>query len=1435
MDRRISAIFFDLGDTLGTPILSVSPIRLVGFSVFPYGRTVLAKLRERGLRLGVISNTGEDDGATVNRVLEDANLLQPFDHDLLIYSRDVQMTKSSPGIFRLAAERAGQAVAAERCLFVGEDAKERATAADAGWSVCPHPLLVSEVLDGEDLHYVRVTVPGNVATDEWRRTLAALPIVPVHKTGARGAIVYAIASTRKVSTMMNMRFDVQMLGPPNAPLRTDLYILRDDAAAASGFLSPAGQSARLLAQKEDARLVFGSTHEGLIVGLPPERSLEDFHFDGAGHGHTIKLMPDPALLETIGEQPATSFASGFGPFQRLTTFEIAELSKIDSSSLLERAERYGGHRPIAPGSVTTISSRHIFHLDNELAAKAVGEELQTIGQGRLAVRLHRFTQAGRQLYNVEAELQGVTSELVLVTAHLDSTAAESDGYDATHDPAPGIDDDASGMAAVTSIAERFVELSKNSPPLRTIRFVLFNAEEQGLVGSKAYARQQRSVGAPIVGVFQMDMIGYNRVPPRSWEVHVGFAASAEVEQRSLELARLIEGVCAQVAPGLLPPQIYTSDLAGGDPAAGRSDHAPFQAVGYAACVASEDFFVGPTASSPEQENNPNYHKKEDDEIDGEFAADIARVVAAAAWVAARKDGVSIRFGEEATMAGEIAHTAQLSRDPDGKVRQIRHAQSPFTGSGSVTGTRGVTGTSSAMAAPSPRQLADLYVREQVADLLDLNQGMLENFSAPLERTASGSSKQELRFKEEKTVSGSTTVSYAQTVYSLPIWQSGLTVRMRSDPLAVIGAQNELHYGIEVEQPPSDARYLPDRVTDDVLQKLLPLPARGRIPTISGRRVLIYQYDPLERLDQEASNTGSSDTLFEAGPPTLPLAPVPDTIKAGMYYVVTEILFNYAPPGRGPLNWRAFIEPETGTVLYLRALVACAHAMVFRTDPVTETGTVITGASPANDLDPLRVKVELLGLNAPATSAPARQRLEGTYVRLADRQSPTSEAPREPAPFDFSYPVRTSDFAAANAYHHCDGLFRLVEGMGFVVSQYFDGTHFPVTVDHYALGGEVNAEAPGNETGTGSDGFNFGIVKDGHPVGIACDPRVVLHEFGHALLWDHVGSPNFGFAHSAGDSLAAILHDSDSRARDSGDTFPFMTASVGIDRRHDRSVEEGWAWGGIRDNRQYGSEQILSTTLFRVYKAAGGASLDRAMRRQASRYVAYLIIKAIGTLTFTTRNPEVYVNALMDADLTTGDFEGRPGGLLHKVIRWSFEKQGLYQPAGAPRPVARPGLAPEVDVYVKDSLNGEYRAFSAEYENTLGIWNRRAPDGQDGHEIPVIGAVNSLYVRVANRGTGMARNVSVRAFRSSRTSEHVWPTDFTDIDGAATLPTIAANGTALVGPIPWTPDGANSHVLVSVDADGDPSNIGGLDGNAPCSLLVQLDNNIALRRIEQGIS
>jgi hypothetical protein len=386
----------------------------------------------------------------------------------------------------------------------------------------------------------------------------------------------------------------------------------------------------------------------------------------------------------------------------------------------------------------------------------------------------------------------------------------------------------------------------------------------------------------------------------------------------------------------------------------------------------------------------------------------------------------------------------------------------------------------------------------------------------------------------------------------------------------------------------------------------------------------------------------------------------------------------------------------------------------------------------------------------------------------------------------------------------------------------------------------NAHCVDNGTGgIGYAGYSLSDLTDkAHPMGRACDSRVHFHELGgHGILYEHVGSANFGFAHSAGDSLSAIYHDPDSKAADRFRYAPWIAANT---RRFDRKVAEGWAWGGQMDDQEYGSEEILATTLFRVYRAIGGDSADLAQKRFASRTMLYLILRAVSTLTPATNpnSPEEFANALMTADLLDWTSEKLPGGAYTKVIRWAFEKQGLYQPEDLTEPPTTQGRPPAVDVYVDDGRGGEY-GYQPAYWDNRSIWNRLAADGGQTHQDPVPGRTNFAYVRLRNRGTQPAANVKLRGFHQKPGGGTVWPADFTPLETAAlnVSGTLAPNNgqTWIVGPFHWTPSAAASggdSLLIAVTATGDPTN---LDRFQPPETiaegrLVPHDNNIGLRRV-----
>ena len=388
--------------------------------------------------------------------------------------------------------------------------------------------------------------------------------------------------------------------------------------------------------------------------------------------------------------------------------------------------------------------------------------------------------------------------------------------------------------------------------------------------------------------------------------------------------------------------------------------------------------------------------------------------------------------------------------------------------------------------------------------------------------------------------------------------------------------------------------------------------------------------------------------------------------------------------------------------------------------------------------------------------------------------------------------------------------------------------------------------------------------------LAADRRWAWHEFAHVLQFAATGELEFRFAHSVGDALAAIVCDPDVPPGDDvlrGATFPASR----LPRRHDRPALQGWCWCGERSRlRQaagrgapllfggYFEEQLMSSALFRLYRAAGGDPMEagpqaHARRRAAAEYTLYLIVRAIQLLGPATVVPAItpgqFVGALIDADIGTTSWaagesgEGaaaltlpaRAGGTLHKVIRWAFEQQGLYA-ADDPRTVVEDvGLPPPVDVYIP----GQGERAKGGYETVASLSAQASePPGWTTSSEGISLVQGGLSVVVANRGRAGAGAVRLAAWsrklgKQSGPWRHLAPP-------AGPLADIPANGrrSFIVGP----PQGAGEHeVLVMVSARGDLSNLDPASG-LPCAAeapprspdalfdLVANDNNLGLRRV-----
>jgi hypothetical protein len=430
------------------------------------------------------------------------------------------------------------------------------------------------------------------------------------------------------------------------------------------------------------------------------------------------------------------------------------------------------------------------------------------------------------------------------------------------------------------------------------------------------------------------------------------------------------------------------------------------------------------------------------------------------------------------------------------------------------------------------------------------------------------------------------------------------------------------------------------------------------------------------------------------------------------------------------------------------------------------------------------------------------------VRVAPARVGSEPLPAQPVPLEIpegELPLRSDDLAAAHAYLRGQELFQRFDAYGLAAESYFRSARLPLLVQHrasfpYASNGEtVNARVrpldagqdlyepftPGRlprlQVSFGSASLthrevhanNAGMPR-AQPLGLAADRRWAWHEFGHVLNFAATGELEFRFAHSAGDALAAIVADPDSQLaeplRDL--TFPW----VPLKRSHVRPARGGWCWCGRRSRLRlrredapppipggYYEEQLMSSSLFRLYLAIGGHPQGTPERRRgASDYAVYLIMRAIGLLgpaaVAPARSADQFVTALIEADIGTGDWdivadwpEGdaarrvhRVGGAVHKVARWAFERQGLYAADAPDETREGPGRPPLVDVYIP----GRGARAGGGYAPVPLAWSTDAP--QPWHADPDSIAINGgplLRVRVGNRGPQSAAGVGARAWVS----------------------------------------------------------------------------------------
>ena len=265
--------------------------------------------------------------------------------------------------------------------------------------------------------------------------------------------------------------------------------------------------------------------------------------------------------------------------------------------------------------IDTLSSFHTRHTKShhiENAAISLKSEFENICKG--SVFFHNYTQSDQNqtyhLKNIICSKQGLASSqsnnTIIIGAHYDSRAKNINNTDAR---APGADDNASGVSALLELSRILSHLNLKY----NLQFVLFSGEEQGLWGSKNYARYLNNINlnSTIDLYINFDMIGYSS-PKESNKVILEYDVDNKYLQND-EYSKTIALFIKQIASNYTNLEAILSKLE-------NSDFIPFEALGHAVIGIHDGG----------SENNPHYHKSSDtpDTLNIKYLTSITKMVLA---------------------------------------------------------------------------------------------------------------------------------------------------------------------------------------------------------------------------------------------------------------------------------------------------------------------------------------------------------------------------------------------------------------------------------------------------------------------------------------------------------------------------------------------------------------------------------------------------------------------------------------------------------------------------------------------------------------------------------------------------------------------------------------------------------------------------------------
>jgi len=356
----------------------------------------------------------------------------------------------------------------------------------------------------------------------------------------------------------------------------------------------------------------------------------------------IPLGPPPADWQRYGTALARALAAGGG--LRADPADVATfVAQVDQSAYqLMLQEISGAASFLHDGTNHTVSTRYYSTADKTLVGDYLLDRLASYGY---TVEFDTFMVGGTPCRNLVATRTGVVSpdEYVVVGAHYDSTSGQPTSL------APGAEDNGSGTCLVMEIAR----MAAGREFDRSVQFVLFDSEEQGLNGSEHFVDEAVAAGRVIVSAITADMVSY-------YDSNYGVIIEGQSPWESL--MSVMETAVAD----------HTTLNSRKDYYSWGSDHVPFQQAGIPAFLAI-DWNWG---------SYPHYHQTSDSWANVAATAHIAtEITQACAATLAEVAGLRPAAGETVSASivclpasGTLPFTTQMSVSLDnlyaGQIRRI---------------------------------------------------------------------------------------------------------------------------------------------------------------------------------------------------------------------------------------------------------------------------------------------------------------------------------------------------------------------------------------------------------------------------------------------------------------------------------------------------------------------------------------------------------------------------------------------------------------------------------------------------------------------------------------------------------------------------------------------------------------------------------------------